>query len=102
MSVMSMRHEHEGGWSPVSAAPRDGTPVILWLAEDDAPPVLQLTVGSGQSSLKQASAIGGSSEIPPRFCSDRQIRGWKPGFTAEISNASYRWTVRRTELNWHR
>ena len=80
-------HEHEGGWSPVSAAPRDGTPVILWLAEDDAPPVLRLTVGSGQSSLKQASAIGGSSEIPHPFAPIGKSADGSRGFTAEISNA---------------
>ena len=27
-----------GGWAPVATAPRDGTPVILWMIEDDAPP----------------------------------------------------------------
>jgi hypothetical protein len=25
-----------GDWSPISAAPRNGTPVILWMAEDTA------------------------------------------------------------------
>ena len=32
-------------WSPISAAPRDGTPVILWLDEDEMPPVFPQPVG---------------------------------------------------------
>jgi hypothetical protein len=32
-------------WSPISAAPRDGTPVILWLEEDEMPPVFTQPVG---------------------------------------------------------
>jgi hypothetical protein len=34
-----------GDWSPIGSAPRDGTPVILWLVEDEKPPVLPLPVG---------------------------------------------------------
>jgi hypothetical protein len=41
MSVMSMRR----GWSSVSTAPHDGTPVILWIAQDEAPPSLPEPVG---------------------------------------------------------
>ena len=60
-----------GGWSPISTVPRDGTPVILWMAEDDVPPVLPLTVGYWTVNPKaglgycprQVSAIGGSLEI---------------------------------------
>jgi hypothetical protein len=36
-----------GGWCPISAAPRDGTPVILWMVKDKTPPDLPLTVGFG-------------------------------------------------------
>jgi hypothetical protein len=34
-----------GIWYPVSVAPRDGTPIILWLEDVDAPPVYPVTVG---------------------------------------------------------
>jgi hypothetical protein len=34
-----------GGWPPIGAAPRDGTPVILWLEEDEKPPVFPEPVG---------------------------------------------------------
>ncbi len=35
----------EGGWMQVHLKPRDGVPVILWMAEDESPPVLPLTAG---------------------------------------------------------
>ncbi len=67
-----------GGWSPISAAPRDGTPVILWMAEDEIPPVLPLTVGfwtiDSEAGVSCWRLFGDHS----RFCSDGQIRGWRP------------------------
>jgi hypothetical protein len=33
-------------WLDVSAASRDGTPVILWIDDDEAPPVFLVTVGT--------------------------------------------------------
>ena len=66
-----------GGWSPNSAAPRDSTPVILWI-DDDAPPVLPLTVGfwtiNSEAGVSCWRLFGDHS----RFCSDGQIRGWRP------------------------
>ncbi|GEO19280.1 hypothetical protein MAE02_69760 [Microvirga aerophila] len=67
-----------GGWSPISAAPRDGTPVILWRAEDDDPPALPLTVGFWTINPQAGVGYWRIFADPPRFCSDRQIRGWKP------------------------
>jgi hypothetical protein len=67
-----------GGWSPISAAPRDGTPVILWMAEDDDPPVLPLTVGYWTRNPQAGVGYWRIFGDPPRFCSDRLIRGWKP------------------------
>ena len=66
------------GWSPISAAPRDGTPVILWMIANKTSLEAPQPVGYG--TLNPATGIGywrlfGDS---PRFCSDRQIRGWKP------------------------
>jgi hypothetical protein len=73
---MAETHD-EGGWYPISTAPRDGTPVILWTAEDDDPPVVPLIVGFW--TINPAGVgywrIFGD---PPRFCSDRQIRRWRP------------------------
>jgi hypothetical protein len=67
-----------GVWFPISAELRDGTPMILWMAKDDAPPVLPLTVGVW--TINPTAGIGYWQIFgdPPRFCSDRQIRGWKP------------------------
>jgi hypothetical protein len=67
-----------GGWSPVSAAPRDGTPVILWMAEDDVPAVLPLTVGFWTINSTAGVSYWRLFGDHPRFCSDRLIRGWRP------------------------
>jgi hypothetical protein len=32
-------------WYPVRLAPRDGTPVILWIEDDEARPTYPVTVG---------------------------------------------------------
>jgi hypothetical protein len=69
-----------GGWAPVNAVPRDGTPVILWLAQDDTPPALPLTVGFW--TVDTATGLGcwwifGDLEAT-QFYSDEQIRGWRP------------------------
>jgi hypothetical protein len=67
-----------GDWSEISTAPRDGTPVILWLDRDDAPPDFPLTVGFWTSSPQAGVSYWKLFGEPPRFCSDRQIRGWRP------------------------
>jgi hypothetical protein len=33
-------------WYPVRHAPRDGTPVILWIEDKEAPPAYPVTVGA--------------------------------------------------------
>jgi hypothetical protein len=65
-------------WHPVRLAPRDGTPVILWMAESDTPPVLPLTAGFWTISPKAEVGYWQIFGDQPRFCSDRQIRGWMP------------------------
>jgi hypothetical protein len=67
-----------GDWSPINAAPRDGTPVILWMAGDDDPPVLPLVVGFWTVTPKADVGYWRIFGDPPRFSSDRQIRGWRP------------------------
>lgn len=73
------------GWSPISTAPRDGTPVILWMAEDADPPVLPLTVGfrtiSPQAGVgywrlfgdHRAPAPIGSSRGGNGFCASEKV-----------------------------
>ncbi|WP_160310529.1 hypothetical protein [Microvirga vignae] len=65
-------------WFPVGIAPRDGTPVILWMIGEETPPTLPQPVGCW--SLNPAAGIGYWRIFgePPRFCSDKQIRGWRP------------------------
>jgi hypothetical protein len=72
------RTPQSGGWSPVNAAPRDGTPVILWLEEDDGPPDLPWTVGFWTINPHAGLGYWRIFGDPSRFCSDRQVRGWKP------------------------
>ena len=67
-----------GDWPPISAAPRDGTPVILWMAKDDDPPVLPLTVGFWTINHQAGMGYWRIFGVPPRFCADRHIRGWMP------------------------
>ncbi|KLK89577.1 hypothetical protein AA309_23835 [Microvirga vignae] len=65
-------------WMPVHLAPRDGTPIILWMIEDETPPALPLTAGFWTSSPQAGVSYWQLFGDPPRFCSDRQVRGWKP------------------------
>lgn len=66
------------GWRPVTVAPRDGTPVILWLAEEGTPPVLPKAVGYWIFNPRAGIGYWRLFGEPSRVCSDRQIRGWKP------------------------
>jgi hypothetical protein len=66
------------GWSPISAAPRDGAPVILWMIEVETPPEVPLSVGFWTLDQKAGVGYWRLFGDPPRFCSDKQIRGWKP------------------------
>jgi hypothetical protein len=45
------------GWFPVSTAPRDGTPVVLWMVEDEMPPALPLI--GGYWTVNTATGLGG-------------------------------------------
>ena len=50
-----------GIWYPVSMAPRDGTPVILWTDDHETPPVLPVTVGYWIANPRTGLATGASS-----------------------------------------
>lgn len=67
-----------GGWFPVSEAPRDGTPVVLGMVEDNDPPVRPLTVGFWPINPAASVVYWRIFGDPLRFCFDRQIRGWRP------------------------
>ncbi|WP_201864708.1 hypothetical protein [Microvirga soli] len=67
-----------GDWCPITAAPRDGTPIVLWMIESEAPPEIPQPVGYWALSPKAGIGYWRLFGDPPRFCSDRQIRGWKP------------------------
>jgi hypothetical protein len=66
------------GWSPISAAPRDGTPVILWMIENETSPEVPEPVGCWMLNAVTGIGYWRIFGDPPRFCSDRQIRGWRP------------------------
>jgi hypothetical protein len=67
-----------GDWASIGTAPRDGTPVILWVIENETPFAAPLTVGFWTLNPKAGIGYWHLFGDPPRFCPDRQIRGWKP------------------------
>jgi hypothetical protein len=82
MSIEPLRE----GWSPISTAPRDGTPVILWMIGDATPPEIPEPVGFGRCIPRLVSVIGGSSVIPRAFArTGRSAAG--DGFSANVEQA---------------
>ena len=70
----------KGEWSSVSIAPRDGIPVILWMAKDDVPPVLPVTVGFWTINARTGIAywqIFGDGDNP-HLCFDEHLHSWRP------------------------
>jgi hypothetical protein len=67
-------------WYPVRLAPRDGTPVILWVEDLDAPPVFPGTVSVWETDdITGASywrVFGGRYGTSAYF--DQHILGWRP------------------------
>ena len=74
--AMPGKNLHEG-WSAISEAPRDGTPVILWLLEDETPPEAPKFVGYWTANPNAGIGYRRLFGDPPSFCSDRQVRGWR-------------------------
>jgi hypothetical protein len=67
-------------WLDVSAAPRNGTPVILWVEDRDAPPHYPVTVGvwetddiTGVNCWRVFADHDGTHNY-----FDQHIRGWMP------------------------
>jgi hypothetical protein len=66
-------------WLSVSAAPRDGTPVILWIYDHDAPPDYPVTVGVWETDdITGASYWRVFGAKDASFYFDQHIMGWKP------------------------
>ena len=67
-------------WYPVRLGPRDGTPVILWIEDQEAPPAYPVTVGAwehdditGRSHWRVFGARYGTHTY-----FDQHIVGWRP------------------------
>ena len=65
----------------MSAAPHDGTPVILWLEDADAPPEFPVTVGVWETDEAMGlvgfwRVLGAKDGTSIYF--DQQVVGWKP------------------------
>ncbi|MFC1455732.1 hypothetical protein ACETIH_03155 [Microvirga arabica] len=67
-------------WYPKRLAPRDGTPVILWIKDEEAPPTYPVTVGvwetddiTGWSHWRVFGA-----QIGTHIYFDRHVVGWRP------------------------
>jgi|EndMetStandDraft_3_1072993.scaffolds.fasta_scaffold407996_1 hypothetical protein len=67
-------------WLDVSAAPRDGTPIILWLEDDEAAPPFVVTVGLWKADPDAGISYWRVFEVDetPTIYFDRHIRGWRP------------------------
>ena len=66
-------------WHPIRTAPRDGTPVILWVNGHETPPVLPVTAGFWTTDIRGDSFwhIFGDPDGAQRY-SDEHVRGWSP------------------------
>lgn len=69
-----------GRWLDVSAAPRDGSPVLLWVEDDETPPTFPVTVGlwevDPRAGLSYWRVFGAKDSTALFF--DQHVRGWMP------------------------
>jgi hypothetical protein len=67
-------------WLHVSAAPRDGTPVILWIEDPEAPPSYPVTIGAWTPDAEVRASYWRvfAVEYGATAYFDPHIRGWKP------------------------
>ena len=76
-------------WLDVSAAPRDGTPVILWIDDDEAPPAFLVTVGAWEedptAGVSYWRVFGAKDGTSMYF--DQHVQGWMPLPTPRLRNA---------------
>ncbi|MET0531199.1 MAG: hypothetical protein ABW003_23175 [Microvirga sp.] len=77
---MSQERAIMDDWYPKRLAPRDGTPVILWIEDEAAPPIYPVTVGvwelddmRGRSHWRVFGARYGT-----HIYFDQHVVGWRP------------------------
>lgn len=67
-------------WYPVRLAPRDGTPVILWIEDGEGPPTYPVTVGVWETddiTTRSHWHIFGARYGTHTYF-DQHIVGWQP------------------------
>jgi hypothetical protein len=67
-------------WYPVRLAPRDGTPVILWIEDAEAPPTYPVTVGVWETDdiTRRSHWRVFSAWCGTHIYFDKHIVGWRP------------------------
>jgi hypothetical protein len=66
-------------WLDVSAAPRDGSPILLWIQDDEAPPDFPVTVGVWETdTIFEVGFWRVFSARAPSTYFDQHVRGWMP------------------------
>jgi len=77
---VSREHAIMHDWYPVRLAPRDGTPVNLWIEDEEAPPTYPVTVGVWETDDMTGASywrvFGGRFGTHTYF--DQHIVGWRP------------------------
>jgi hypothetical protein len=68
-----------GRWLDVSAAPRDGSPILLWIQDDEAAPDFPVTVGFWETdTIFEVGFWRVFSAGSPSTYFDQHVRGWMP------------------------
>jgi hypothetical protein len=68
-----------GRWLDVSAAPRDGSPILLWIQDDEAAPDFPVTVGFWETdTIFEVGFWRVFSARGPSTYFDQHVRGWRP------------------------
>jgi hypothetical protein len=67
-------------WYPVSLAPRNGTPVNLWIEDKQAPPASPVTSGAWEHDdiTERSHWRDFRTRYGTHTDLDRHIRGWRP------------------------
>jgi hypothetical protein len=66
-------------WYPVRLAPRDGTPVNLWIEDAEAPPTYPVTVGFWEmDNIFEVGFWRVFSARGPSTYFDQHVWGWRP------------------------